>query len=496
MIQFRNVHVTYRHGNQESLTEFNLEVKQGEFVLLTGKSGCGKTTVTRLINSLIPNFFDVELRGEVFVGGLDIKTASMREISRRVGSVFQDPRSQFFTLHVKSELAFPSENYGIERFVMQAQIKKTVQNLNLNALLTRSVFTLSSGEKQKVAVASVYALGPTIYVLDEPSANLDSNGTSQLHDILKTLKAGGHTVVVAEHRLCYLKDLVDRVVFLEDGQGKGEYSGRDFFTKPDRWFQDRGLRYFDETALLMPVNTPHRKTEAKTPFLQAVDVSFSYQRGKPILNNISLSAYRGEIIGIMGKNGIGKSTLLRVLMGLEQQSKGEILIAGKPAGKAARIRNSFYVMQDVDYQLFAPSVWEELLLGCKASPSLAAQAEQYLQFFQLEGYKDTHPASLSGGQKQRLAIALACMRNTQLLFLDEPTSGLDGENMAKVSRIIRKLAQEGRCIFVISHDYEFAVNTFDKILWLEEDCKLSSLTFSENIRQESGRKEVFSHSGN
>lgn len=124
IIEFHDVHVTYRNRNRESLTGFSLNVKQGEFVVLTGKSGCGKTTVTRCINSLIPNFFDAELRGEVFVGGLDIKTASMRDISRRVGSVFQDPRSQFFTLHVRSELAFPSENYGIERHLMQKQIKK------------------------------------------------------------------------------------------------------------------------------------------------------------------------------------------------------------------------------------------------------------------------------------------------------------------------------------------------------------------------------------
>ncbi|BBB92135.1 putative HMP/thiamine import ATP-binding protein YkoD [Methylomusa anaerophila] len=469
------MHVTYRNSNQESLTGFSLNVQQGEFVVLTGKSGCGKTTVTRLVNSLIPNFFDVELKGEVSVGGLDIKTASIREISRKVGSVFQDPRSQFFTLHVRSELAFPSENYGVERHAMQTQIKKTVQDLSLNGLLARSILALSSGEKQKVAVASAYTLEPEIYVLDEPSANLDEIGTDQLCDILKTLKAKGRTVIVSEHKLSYLKDLADRVVFMEDGKWKEEFSGRDFFAKSSGWFRDRGLRYSDKTAL-QPAANAFCRQENPTPFLQAVNLSFGYKRGKPILDNISLSAYRGEITGIMGKNGIGKSTLLRVLMGLEKPKGGEILIEGKKAGRETRIQNSFYVMQDVDYQLFAPSVWEEMLLGCKAFPDIAAQAEKYLRFFQLENYKDTHPASLSGGQKQRLAIALACMRNTKLLFLDEPTSGLDGENMAKVSRIIRKLAQEGRCIFVISHDYEFAANTFDKILYLAADGRLTRMT--------------------
>lgn len=483
VIEFQDVHVMYRNRNRESLAGFSLRVKQGEFVVLTGKSGCGKTTVTRCINSLIPNFFDADLRGDVFVSGLDIKTASMRDISRRVGSVFQDPRSQFFTLHVRSELAFPSENFGIESHIMQLQIKKAVQDLHLNALLTRSIFTLSSGEKQKVAVASAYALEPDIYVFDEPSANLDKSGTEQLLAVLNILKAKGHTVIIAEHKLAYLKDLLDRVIFIEDGQGKEEFSGREFFAKPARWFRDKGLRHFDGTALRPSANALPYKAETQAPLLQAVAISFGYKRGEPILNGISLNAYRGEITGIMGKNGVGKSTLLRVLMGLEKQHRGEILLDGKLSGTKVRRQNSFYVMQDVDYQLFAPSVWEEMLLGCKKSPGIVAKAEHYLQFFQLENYRKDHPASLSGGQKQRLSIALAGMQNAGILFLDEPTSGLDGKNMVKVSQLLRHLAQEGRCIFVISHDDEFAINTFDKILSLEEDGRLICLSFDNHATE-------------
>lgn len=482
-IEFHDVHVTYRNRNRESLAGFSLNVKQGEFVVLTGKSGCGKTTVTRCINGLIPNFFDADLQGEVFVSGLDIKTASIRDISRRVGSVFQDPRSQFFTLHVKSELAFPSENYGIESHIMQMQIKKAVQDLHLNTLMTRSIFTLSSGEKQKIAVASVYALEPDIYVFDEPSANLDKTGTDQLLAVLSILKAKGHTVIIAEHKLAYLKDLLDRVVFIEDGQVKEEFNCREFFAKPGQWFRDKGLRHFAGAILRPAANALPHNAQAQAPLLQAVAISFGYKRGKPILNGISLTAYRGEITGIMGKNGVGKSTLLRVLMGLEKHHRGEILLEGKPSGTKARMQNSFYVMQDVDYQLFAPSVWEEMLLGCKESPGIVAKAEQYLQFFQLENYKKAHPASLSGGQKQRLSIALAGMQNAGILFLDEPTSGLDGKNMAKVSQLLKHLAQEGRCIFVISHDDEFAINTFDKIFSLEEDGRLTRLSFDNHATE-------------
>lgn len=482
MIQFQHVYVTYRSSGRETLTDFSLNVKPGEFVVLTGKSGCGKTTVTRLINSLIPNFFDADLRGEVLVGGLDIKTASIREIARRVGSVFQDPRSQFFTLQVLSELAFPSENYGIEPPIMQQQIQKAVQDFNLGGLLTRSLFALSSGEKQKVAVASVYALKPQIYVFDEPSANLDNGGAAQLLAVLKTLQAQGHTIVIAEHRLGYLQGLVDRVILMEGGQAAEQFSGDDFFAQPPLWLRKRGLR-----RLAGPDRRPavkeqvSRAAAAKTPFLEAVNVFFGYKKGTVVLNGISLCAHRGEVIGIMGANGTGKSTLLRVLMGLEKAARGQILIDGVPSGRRARRRQSFYVMQDVDYQLFAPSVREELLLGGGASAATVAKAEAYLRFFQLEGDKTAHPAALSGGQKQRLAIAVACMRNAGLLFLDEPTSGLDGENMEKVSRMIRRLAGEGRCVVVITHDAEFAAATFDQIYHLSEGGHLSNRPLQEYL---------------
>jgi energy-coupling factor transport system ATP-binding protein len=471
VIQFNNVTVTYRSRKQAILNGFSLAVNQGEFVLLTGRSGCGKTTVTRLINGLIPNFFDTVVTGDVFVGGLAIKKVSLRELTRKVGSVFQDPRSQFFTLHTLSELAFASENLGLPGPVIRAQIQKTIQNLNMAAIGEKSLFALSSGEKQKVAIASVYTLEPEIYVLDEPSANLDEKGVAQLLAILKTLKAEGRTVIIAEHRLAYLQDLADRVILMADSQKKGDFTGEDFFAKPACWFREQGLRHFDGAVpRLAAAAGQNRKGQA--PLLEAQQLAFGYTRGQPVWENLSFCAYAGEITGIMGENGTGKSTLLRVLMGLEKQTRGEIRIAGKPAGAGRRIQQSFYVMQDVDYQLFAPSVWEELLLGCPASPEIEDKAGEYLRFFQLEAYQQVHPAALSGGQKQRLAIALACMRDARLLFFDEPTSGLDGASMEKVSRLLRQLAQAGRCIFVISHDREFASNTFDRVLYLKADGRL------------------------
>ncbi len=471
MIQLQNVQVTYRHRRRPSLRNFNLAIRPGEFVLLTGKSGCGKTTVTRLINGLIPHFFDADLQGEITVGALNTKTASLRDLARKAGSVFQDPRSQFFTLHVRSEIAFPSENYGIASDIMQARISRTAQELELAELLSKSIFALSSGEKQKVAVASVYALEPDMYVLDEPSANLDADGSAQLRAVLKVLKSKGCTVIIAEHRLGYLQGLADRVIFLEDGQLQADFSGQNFFARPDSWFRERGLQ---PPASGAPPPAAGRRMAAAVPFLQAANISFAYQRDQPVLHAVSLTAGRGEVTGIMGQNGVGKSTLLRILMGLEKAGSGTICLAGRAAGRRERRQRSFYVMQDVDYQLFAPSVWEELLLGGPASPDREVQAEYCLRFFELDDYRECHPAALSGGQKQRLAVALAWMSRAELVFFDEPTSGLDGDNMDKVSRLIRALARQGRCIFVITHDAAFAAATCDTILLMGADGILTS----------------------
>ncbi|WP_461612546.1 ABC transporter ATP-binding protein [Clostridium sp. Marseille-QA1073] len=479
VIEFNNVNFTYKDSKEKSLLDFSLRIKQGEFIVLTGESGCGKTTVNRCINGLIPEFYDGELEGQAIIYGMDISITPLREISREVGSVFQDPRSQFFTLHVKTEIPFSSENYGISREEIQSNVRKSIEDLKLDSLMDRQILNLSSGEKQKVAVASVYALKPKIYVLDEPSANMDVEGTKQLSEILKVLKAKGHTIIVSEHKLYYLKNLVDRVVIMKKGKIEKILEGKVFKQKSNQWFDDMGLRHIALDTLSSPKVKKFSVKEESYPLLQVNNLGFGYKMRKTLWSNISFNANEGEIIGIMGRNGAGKSTLARVLMGLTRQKYGKIYINGKPAGKKCRIKNSFYVMQDVDYQLFAPSVWDEMLVGKKTTKDIVEKAEKYLKLFNLENYKDVHPASLSGGQKQRLVIALACMQDSKFLFLDEPTSGLDARNMKIVSDVLKDMAKEEKCIFIITHDYEFALNTFNRLLYFDNNGEFSSLPFHE-----------------
>ncbi|WP_122642129.1 ABC transporter ATP-binding protein [Luxibacter massiliensis] len=477
VIEFSNFSFRYHDAGRESLSKINLSVQKGEFILLTGHSGCGKTTLTRCINGLIPDFFEGDLSGSCRICNMNIKEHETGDFSSLVGSVFQDPRSQFFTLHVKTEIPFPSENLETPLEKMQTQYKKSVDALEIQDLLGKNIFDLSSGEKQKVAIASIYMVGVGIYVLDEPSANLDSVGTEQLRKVLKSLKEQGNTILISEHKLYYLKGLTDRVAIMKDGKIACEIDGQDFDNRPMEWFTVQGLRKADLTQILPTSHSSDVKQE--TYSIKIEKLSFGYS-GKPLLwHDVSFSAYGGEIVGIIGKNGAGKSTLIRTLMGLEKPKTGKILINGSYAGKQQRRKKSFYVMQDVDYQLFAPNVLEEMLMGTKKTKPDKDRAIHILERFGLSEYLKRHPTMLSGGQKQRLSIALAKMHCLPFLYLDEPTSGLDAKNMKIVQEEIKKLADRGTCVFVITHDYELAANLFTSLLLLQEDCTIRYISPDE-----------------
>ncbi len=476
-ICFRDVTFQYEETGDNSLCGFNLEVERGELVLLTGPSGCGKTTVTRCINGLIPNFFEGSLTGEIMIEDQRAALNSIKERSHIVGSVFQDPRTQFFTLDVLSEIAFPGENLGISSGTLQENIERAISDLDIEPLMGRRIFELSSGERQKVAIASVYATAPHIFVLDEPSANLDGFGTEQLRQILAVLKERGHTIFISEHKFHYLKRLVDRVVVMKEGRNDGEWPGTEFFRKSNEWLSARNMR----AACLDRVTadaSPNNGRQNTPPLLEARGVYFYYRKKEPVLEGISLKAFPGEIVGLIGGNGVGKSTLIKVLMGLKKPRAGSVLLKGQVSSRKKRIKKSYYVMQEVDYQLFSASVREEMLLGLPPSAEIEQELQAALEYIGLDVMEDRHPSTLSGGEKQRLSIVISRLQKAEVLFFDEPTSGLDSKNMLKVSRLLRSLAQEGRLVFVISHDYEFALKTFDRLLYMRSGSSIQNIEMS------------------
>ena len=460
MISIDNVSFGYGEA-QETLSQVSAAIAPGECVLLCGASGCGKTTVTKLINGLIPAFTPgCRLEGRVEVDGLDPGTTPMYELARKVGSVFQNPKSQFFNLDTDSELAFGLENEGRPPEEIRKRVADTVDALHLQELQARNIFSLSGGQKQLLAFGSVYAMGPEIFVLDEPTANLDQDAIARLHDQIAGLKRQGRTVVIAEHRLYFLTDLIDRVLYLRDGVLERTFTRKQFCALTDREREALGLRTLIPAGCTLPAAAPAGAKEG----LSVEGLTCAYRKEPPVFQALSFSARPGEVVAITGPNGVGKTTLSRCLCGLIREQAGQIVLNGRPLNRKEQQKAAFCVMQDVNHQLFSDSVWGECRMSAPDVPDSSLKG--VLDSLHLLPFRERHPMSLSGGQKQRLAVATALLSEKPILIFDEPTSGLDYARMVEVSGVIRSLAQQGRIVLVVTHDQEFLQRACDRVLRL------------------------------
>lgn len=451
--------VTFSYNEQETISQLSLTIAPGECLVVAGISGCGKTTLTRILNGLVPELFEGELTGKTEVLSFDTQTTDIYQLSTKVGSVFQNPKTQFFTVDVLSELAFPCENQGIPAEDIRVRIKNVAELFEIEDLLNREMFSLSGGEKQLVAFASAYIIQPELLVLDEPSSNLDFSAIEKIKRILAKVKALGCTIVIAEHRLYYLNELADRYLLVVDGRIKHQYTTAEFLALTASERQDLGLRTQD-LQLIIP-QPPLHLTGEQAESLTLDNLTFSYtKKGQPALQFSQTDFKAGDAIGIVGPNGAGKSTFAKVLTGLLKSSTGEIKLNGKGLNQRERIAQSFLVMQDVNYQLFCETVSAELLLKA-GQPELLTEVVQALN---LEDLLTRHPQSLSGGQKQRVAIASAILSGKKVIVLDEPTSGLDYYHMKQVSESINYLRSLNIFVFVISHDLEFLAMTCNQLL--------------------------------
>ena len=447
MIRFENVTFTYSGKAEPSLSHCSFQIKPGELVLLCGVSGCGKTTILKLVNGLLRQGEAGTLNGQILINGRDTSGLPLWEISQSVGSVFQNPKSQFFNLDTTREVLFGLENRGASHEEMEQALAGATRACGIETLLDRNIFQLSGGEKQRIACASAYAMGSDVFALDEPSSNLDAAGIHTLREILIRLKSEGKTVLLAEHRLWYAADLADRVFYLKDGILEQCFTGKEFLTLSDEKRREMGLRSLSEIAIPLL-----QKSSAQSTGGLAVERLSAAYGGKSVWEHLSFCVNKGEIAAITGENGTGKTTLARCLCGLHKEKSGKVLWDGKPLSRKVRKKTCFLIMQDVNFQLFSDSVLAEAMLGNDVAD---AEAKQMLEQMDLLPFCEAHPMSLSGGQKQRLAVVCGILSGRRLLIFDEPTSGLDFFHMCEVSEQMKHLAAAGYCILVITHDGEF-----------------------------------------
>lgn len=430
MIRLENVTCTYPGAPEPTLRGVDLRVAPGRCVLLRGGSGGGKSTLVRLACGVIPHLLPARVTGRVLAAGADVGAQALHETGRTLASVFQDCRSQFFMTHVAEELVFAADNYGRPRERTAARLARFAALMDVTGLMERSVFRLSSGERQRVAIAAAAVQGPEALVLDEPSANLDAAGMRRLAELLAALKAEGRALLVADHRTTYLDAVADEVLFLEGGHLTP--------TAPPT-----------VPAPALPLPEP----ASRAPLLELRGVGVA-RGGRVVLRAADLTLCGGEVLAVCGGNGAGKTSLLRTLCGLERPAGGRILLRGGPGRAGALRRACALVMQDPDYQLFAPSVREELALGHRSGADAAA-LDATARGMGLAALLERHPGSLSMGEKQRTLIAAALAAGRAVLLLDEPTSGMDPGRMDQLARALGDWAAAGRAAVVATHDEAF-----------------------------------------
>ena len=464
MIEFDHVSYTYPFQEKPAVADISFSVSKTETVVCTGASGSGKSTLIRLINGLIPHFHKGTLSGQVRVAGKDTGQTSVKALSSRAGTMFQDPESQFFALRVRDELKFALECRGQSIEEIETITHQEADRFGITHLMDNMIFDLSQGEKQKIALAGIMCIAPDIIILDEPSANLDPRATRELADHLMDLKRRGITLFIVDHRLYWLKDLVDKILVLD--QGRLACQGKFELLKDKNLRRTLGLRNPDVVCPNLPV--AHVESSHKQFTGNGFDVenlTFGYKKKPLLFRNASFQLPMGQVIAVTGSNGTGKTTLARLLTGLLPFKTGTVRINGAPLRPKDLLTRGSIVLQNTDHQLHMKTVDRELAIAARNNPGRDSVLAGVTARFGLDAFGLRHPQSLSGGQKQRLVIAAALVKSPEILILDEPTSGLDGWNMNMIADVMTDMACKGALVLVITHDLE--------LMDLACDCALS-----------------------
>lgn len=507
-VAIEGLRLRYPQDGRIVLHGVDMTLRRGEVKLLLGPSGAGKSSLALTMNGLIPHQMDAEIRGRVLVNGLDTMQVALHTLTSQVGMLFQDPDSQLATLTVQDEVAFGMENLKLPPAEMPERISRSLQRVGLEGLASRSTDALSGGQKQRVALASTLAMGVSILVLDEPTANLDPAGTSSFFRLLARLKSEGTSVLIIEHKLDELVSYIDSIAVLDwdgritlDGPARDVLrDGRDTLEQLGVWLPELAelanalarrnivLEPYpltvSEAAQSLGIILSHGKLrnkpniqssipdDARTnePIIEVKDLSYSYDDGIVALDGVSLSVSEGDFYAIVGPNGSGKTTLAKHLNGLLRPQHGTVNLRGRnvmriPASELSR--RVAYVFQNPEHQFVALTVFDELAFSMRAlkmpENRVTQGVESLLAQFGLEGHRNSNPYTLSQGQKRRLSVATMLALDPQVLILDEPTFGQDHSNATRIMEQLRSLNARGVTIIIITHDMKLVSRYVRKV---------------------------------
>jgi len=472
--------LTVHYGKQPALDSISFTVGRGEFVLLSGPSGCGKSTLARSLNGLIPHTSSATMAGRVVVDGLETTAHSLPELAAHVGLVFQNPATQLFNATVEEEIAFAPRNLGLPAEEVAARVAFALDATGISPLRGRAIRTLSSGEQQRVAIASVLALRPQVLVLDEPTSNLDWRGVEQVMSTLARLHQQGLTILVIEHRLHAVVPLADRVLLMQGGRIVADGQPEDVFaipTSPPLVGGTEGgrlrypWRFADLQSAICNLQAAPPPAGAH-PLVAIQGLEAGYGR-RTVLQGLDLALYPGEFAALVGDNGAGKSTLARVLAGLLRPRRGKITWNEKLRRLPLGRRVGFLFQNPLD-QLVCDTVEEEVAFGPRnlgARSETLAQRERVettLAVADLTALRHRRSAALSVGEQQRTALAAALSTDPRLLILDEPTMGQDWAHLSHLMESLIQLNHNGQAILLITHDDKLVCRYARRIILLEE----------------------------
>ncbi len=505
MVRIENLNYTYPRSDSPALRDVNLDIHEGDVVLITGPSGAGKTTLLRLINGLIPHFFGGTFKGSVVVKGYDTKSRDPGFFSTFVGYLFQNPSAHLIAPTVKEELAFGPENLGVPAHEILARIERTLKEMGLEGCEGRNPHFLSGGEQQAVALASVVVMEPRILVLDEPTSNLDPLGTERvMAQIQRLARDGRRTILIVEHKLEETAHLADRLIVLDDGAVLLDARPKDALNQAEELL-GHGVRIPQVTLLFhhlvrkrlvnleslpltveeayellagKPRRAPRKpRTEATQggkEIARAVDLSFTYPDGTEALSDVNLTIREGEFVGLIGQNASGKTTLARLFNGLLKPTKGKVYVDGEDTSEhstAYLATKVGYVFQNPDSQLFCRTVEEELTYGPRNlkldRKVVAERVREVSEAIGITHLLRKNPFQLSQAEKQKVAVGSVLTMRPKILIVDEPTTGQDHLSSLRMMEFYRKLNSQGATLVVITHDMNLAAQYASRIVVMQ-----------------------------